>query len=86
MLNFKDFQSLVEGKKKEQKRLDQYQKEVEKHAKKQIKSGSGIISYDHPTAPPSAPGSPERMREIQAMMKSHGEKAIKKALKKQSNS
>ena len=80
MQTFKEFQNLLEGKKK----IKKYQKEIEKSVKKQIESGANIINYDHPTKPPSAPGSPERDAEIRAMMQSQGEKAIKKHLKNNS--
>lgn len=82
MISFEQFLDLAEGKKKERKRLEQYSKDVRKSVKKQQKSGQGIISFDHPTASPSAPGSPERQAEIDAMMKFNGAAAIKKAMKK----
>jgi hypothetical protein len=76
MISFHQFLDLAEGKKKEKKRLEEYGKDVNKSVKKQIKTGQGIITLDHPTAPPSAPGSPERQAEIDAMLRLHKNKSF----------
>jgi hypothetical protein len=76
MISFSQFLELAEGKKKEQKRLEEYRDKVKGHVKQQVKSGQGIITLDHPTAPPSAPGSPERQAEIDAMLKLHKNKSF----------
>ena len=76
MISFSQFLELAEGKKEERKRLKQYGYEVKQHVKQQVKSREGIVSLDHPTAPPSAPGSPERQAEIDAMLKLHKNKSF----------